>query len=398
MRFGRKLALQVTSDGSGAPYVSHKAMKEAINKTVRELRIFQSKAHLLEGLRAGNSLPEGESEPTPAELAESENRIAALDSELFDLVDKDLVHIFAHVRVFEAKIENMLGELQGRALQLGLLVSEAQLERLEQSLPVVPESRAVLCKQLIELRIRTEPMQVAQRLEELGKKYDEIAEEANSHMRYLEINVAGFRKLLKRHEKQIPARFHARPTPFLEFHRLVTRTSRQLIEALRCFGEVLTDLRHRLQDISSDMGQAETPESAEVARRCTALAALQELRVLGPECEMVLEIQRQLKDPMRGHMLQLAAGGGTAPAGFLFPKPGVPVQVPQSAAIQVQARSHTQVPGSAQSQEQTPPMPYQAAQAAHMATYMRAASEQALWAAAASIGLSQQGSGGELRL
>eukprot|EP00434_Breviolum_minutum_P025072 symbB.v1.2.022148.t1/scaffold1909.1/size96399/12 len=88
MRFGRKLALQVTSDQTGAPYLSHKAMKEAINKTVRDLRLYQSRSQSLENFKAGMILPEGEALPTVDELAKLEEQIKDFDKELFSIVEE----------------------------------------------------------------------------------------------------------------------------------------------------------------------------------------------------------------------------------------------------------------------------------------------------------------------
>merc|ERR1740138_727988 len=99
----------------------------------------------------------------------------------------------------------------------------------------------VLCQHILELRMSREPKQVMEQLEGLFAHYLEVVEVANKHSQYLEINVAGFRKLLKRHEKQIPQRFHARAAPFFGFHRLVTHTSRQLLEIVRQLGEMLEE-------------------------------------------------------------------------------------------------------------------------------------------------------------
>lgn len=323
MRFGRKLALQVTADQSGAPYLSHKSMKEAINKTVRELRLYQSTLQTLESLRTGTVLPAGEA-VSPGDVAEIEGRIFALDQQLFKLVDDDLLRIFAHVRFCEARLARRLSELQARAVALGLLMEEQQLVRLERVLPVQPESRTALCERLLELRLRCD-LTMPEELAELSDQYNLFVEEVDEHTQYLEINVAGFRKLLKRHEKQIPHKFHACPTPFLEFHRLVTRTSRQLADMSRMFGIIVSDARERLVRLTasaSTTGTAVGEALAEAGRRCE-LPELKGPKGLGPECEMVLEIQRRLKDPAAAVLLHAAAQpGAEAPVGLLYPKPG----------------------------------------------------------------------------
>jgi len=334
MRFGKKLALQVTADQSGAPYLSHKAMKEAINRTVRELRLYQSKSQNYEAWQNGNILPEGEA-ATPRELAEIEGSIVALDQQLFTLVDDDLRRIFAHVRKTEQQLGQGLSDLQNLAIQMGALVEEEQLNRLERTLPSAPESRAALCEKLLELRIKSNPSCMAEQLEDLVTQYNNFVEQSNEHLQYLEINVAGFRKLLKRHEKQIPQHFHARRMPFLDFHCLVTHTSRQLAKLVVQFGGIVGDTKRRLE---ADVAHAHQ----EVAKQVSQIPDIQELRGLGPECAMVLEIQKQIKDPMNSQLLRMAAGmNGAAPAGLLYPKPGN--QVPSAGMALTQGHATAMV-------------------------------------------------------
>lgn len=279
MRFGKKLALQVTDDSSGAPYLSHKNMKEAINKTVRELRLYQSKVQANEQAWRG-SVVQTEA-ATPEEISELELRVFSLDDQLFALVDEDLEKILVHIRRSEADLSQRIAGLQELAISTGLILEESQIEQIEKALPVPPDNRTALCQHLLELRIRSEPTEVREKLEDIGSKYNSIIEIANRHSQYLEINVAGFRKLLKRHEKQIPQKFHARPTPFLGFHHLVTHTSRQLLEIVRQFGHVFEDAWERLSGIAR-IAPIPKPQ-------------LNELKSLGAECQMVLEIQKQLK-------------------------------------------------------------------------------------------------------
>ncbi|CAK9117941.1 unnamed protein product [Durusdinium trenchii] len=230
MRFGRKLALQVTSDQSGAPYLSHKAMKEAINKTVRDLRLYQSRCQSLQNFKAGMILPEGEALPTMEELAKLEEQIKELDRDLFAIVDEDLEKIFFHVRQTEATLEPGLSQLQEQAMRCGLLMEDSVLKHLQDVLPITLESPAEICQRLIDMRMMQDPVAMAIGIHELILMYNTFLEQLDEHTQYLEINVAGFRKLLKRHEKQVPHMFHASKTPSLGFHKLVTKSSRQLID------------------------------------------------------------------------------------------------------------------------------------------------------------------------
>ena len=91
-------------------------------------------------------------------------------------------------------------------------------------------------------------------------------------------------KLLKRHEKQIPSRFHARRAPFLGFHKLLTRCTQQLLKTTEAFGRTLADAQQRLNE---HRGSSEAGASID-------LEVLQP-KGLGVECAMVLQIRRQLK-------------------------------------------------------------------------------------------------------
>mmetsp|Transcript_14957 Transcript_14957/g.39747 ORF Transcript_14957/g.39747 Transcript_14957/m.39747 type:complete len:401 (+) Transcript_14957:134-1336(+) len=342
MRFGKKLALQVMEDSSGAPYLSHKPMKESINRTVRELRLYQARVQNLQGGHAvpvagGNFGPnDADGSASPAELAE---RIREFDRQLFLIVDDDLAKILAYVRTGEVRISAELAQLQDGAMSAGILVQEAQLERLEKTIQNAPQDRAQLTWQLLQLRMRSIPTQMAVDLEGLGQECNELIEVVNQHAQYLEINVAGFRKLLKRHEKQIPLEFRSRSIPSLGFHRLVTHTSRELLDLIRQISAVVVDAQERLEKMQG-------PEVIARALQANTWTKLVEQRGLGPECEMVLNIQKQLKHLVNGQppmcQDQSAASRGLGPSTMhLYPKPasqsGFPV-----AKLQAQQQARAQ--------------------------------------------------------
>jgi len=320
MRFGKKLALQVLDDRSGAPYVSHKPMKEVINRTERELRLLQAATQ-------GNGDAGAHMVAfTPAGPAELEERVSSLDHQLFLLVDEDVERILKHIRIGEAHLSRQIVEFQDLAKDAGLLIGEAQLSRLERTLPCSLEDHSALCRNLLALKIHHDPMGTAQQLQDLSAMFNKLADMANQHWQYMEINVAGFRKLLKRHEKQIPQRFRSRHTPCLGFHRLVTRTSRQLLEVVHHLDAMLTDAWQRLPAVVAGAGAGSKPktggETAMASNRLPQRPKLQEPKGLGPECEMVLHIQKQLKEPRNKQITQLPTGFSVSPSlGMLYPKP-----------------------------------------------------------------------------
>eukprot|EP00930_Biecheleria_cincta_P096615 TRINITY_DN88433_c0_g1_i1.p1 TRINITY_DN88433_c0_g1~~TRINITY_DN88433_c0_g1_i1.p1 ORF type:complete len:435 (+),score=86.34 TRINITY_DN88433_c0_g1_i1:90-1394(+) len=319
MRFGRKLALQVTSDQTGAPYLSHKGMKEAINKTVRDLRLYQTREQCLENWRAGIALPEGEALPTADEMRNLEEQIKELDRELFLIVEQDLRNIFVHVRSTEARLESSFSELQETALEVGLLTDEESLKRIRQTLPFELASPMELCQRLLEFRMLQNLGGLLQSIRRLTESYHSFLDTLDEHTQYLEINVAGFRKLLKRHEKQVPQKFHASRSPCLDFHKLVTRTSRQMVSLAGQFSQILGDAVQRSR-VAARSGKL-ADDSVEASLRL--LSNLPELRTpkgLGPECQMVLQIQEKLKEPA----MQAVLPSSNGQVDFLYPKPNMP--------------------------------------------------------------------------
>mmetsp|Transcript_23687 Transcript_23687/g.68077 ORF Transcript_23687/g.68077 Transcript_23687/m.68077 type:complete len:316 (+) Transcript_23687:115-1062(+) len=283
MRFGKKLALHMMSDDSGAPYLSHKPMKEAINCTVRELRKYQAKTQSME--------KHGAVDEDEQALAELEARITAFDREFLDLVDEDIARILSHIRQGEAQLQSQLEKLQRRLVDAGLLLDEAQFSRLEQVLPNRVEDKARLCRQLLALRMQSDPVAALREQQASAVECNAFLSVAAQHAQYMEVNVAGFRKLLKRHEKQIPQVFRARLQPCLRFHRLVTRTSRALLETASRIRTLVLDARRRFEEELS-------PDQIAHAKGFVGDFGpdISEFRGLGPECEMVLEIRRQLRD------------------------------------------------------------------------------------------------------
>eukprot|EP00439_Symbiodinium_sp_Y106_P032683 s717_g3.t3 len=288
----------------------------AINKTVRDLRLYQGRLQCYENLKAGIPPAEGETTPSMEELLTLEEQIKDLDKELFGIVEEDLQKIFFHVRQSEAIIEPALSGLQEQALQSGLLLEESQLQRLQEILPFTLENPAEVCQKLIDMRLVQDIGAMSAAILDLAYGYNQFLDSMDEHTQYLEINVAGFRKLLKRHEKQVPHKFHATRTPCLGFHRLVTHTSRQLVDIATMLGLTIGDAIERMDAALASM---HTAAAKAVQRNREQFPELRAPKGLGPESQMVLQIQAQLKEPSVQAMIP-----NSGPVDFLYPKPSPP--------------------------------------------------------------------------
>jgi hypothetical protein len=323
MRFGRKLALQVTQDQSNAPYLSYKAMKEAINRTVRELRLYQSKKQALENWQAGH-VSENEVLSGSDGLCTIAAQMKEYDKTLHDIVQEDIKRIYAKIREYEDHLKAELFNIQALALNIGLMMEAAQVSAFEKMLPVRPESREAFCQKLIELRMSEDPSSMAASMLEISTMYSNFLVELNAYTQYLEVNVAGFRKLLKRHDVQIPLEFRYFKLPDLGFHALVTTSSFELIELGTLFGAVIVDGVQRLARVLDRLSVCNGTSSTTVESMRRAQLILKSIPNLeapqgfGPECKLVLEIQQMLMDPISQELMCNAGN-----AGFLYPRPGV---------------------------------------------------------------------------
>lgn len=112
--------------------------------------------------------------------------------------------------------------------------------------------------------------------QEIVSHFNSLVGALKEHTQYIEINVAGFRKLLKHHDKQVPRQYHARSAPFLDFHSLVTDSSCEFMQFVRKFGAALLDTQ---VIIAHQLGEQPCIED-----QCG----------WGPESEEVLKIRKQL--------------------------------------------------------------------------------------------------------
>lgn len=334
MRYGKRLALQVIEDDSGAPYISNNALKDVMNKIGRHLRTSQIRL----GATDKNEDDVSVYLPAEAECEDKttiENSIRSLEVQLYEIIENDFGCIFRHICSSESEILLLMTSLQTSAKKLGLLFGDqansqdASTDGVEtssafpsqESEPEIPhgtfseESRFdVVCINLIELQVAIDPGGFGSQLDIVWAKYAAIVTMINGHCRYIEINVAGFRKLLKRHEKQVLAMCRDDFVHYTGFHRLVTPVTVSLLRQARLLGKRLADARQCLHHAIA----------GDVAVRKAGEILIPVLQGLGTESRAVLLVQGKLcsnDEFALGANHSDASGRDTLTASCLYPKP-----------------------------------------------------------------------------
>ncbi|KAF4688109.1 hypothetical protein FOZ60_003172 [Perkinsus olseni] len=218
MRFGRKLALALQNDTEDAPFISHKHLKEILSRQVREIR-------------ALDDMDDKETQ----EAASSKETIRIMDGHFFATLDADIDAMLTYIGTKQESLARSVAALVVRAQQAGLLDQENQppngtlLSTLTQVCVVMSQLGGLLSGYLVQCAAYSQLTMILSGSLALGmdlaRELETVTEEANKLLAYIDINVAGMRKLLKQHDKQIPAQYQKRPVgsaPYTNHHRLLT--------------------------------------------------------------------------------------------------------------------------------------------------------------------------------
>ncbi|EER14652.1 hypothetical protein Pmar_PMAR027445 [Perkinsus marinus ATCC 50983] len=213
MRFSKRLALAM-QEGS-LPYLSQKTIKhhlvglEKLAKTFarqNELLGTESLASLIIFVnteRARYGIPQRDVLLTLEE-------IRFQDGEMFSVVDRDIECIKGAIEELELSLMHEISQWITKANHGGLLLTERQVECAPQ------KNGQRLAQALVSYHVSSLGTEAAcSWVESYVRSYCNFHEHLAELMNYIDVNLAGFRKLLKRHDKNIPRLFHARSTPFL---------------------------------------------------------------------------------------------------------------------------------------------------------------------------------------
>eukprot|EP00451_Oxyrrhis_marina_P040637 CAMPEP_0204391324 /NCGR_PEP_ID=MMETSP0469-20131031/61191_1 /ASSEMBLY_ACC=CAM_ASM_000384 /TAXON_ID=2969 /ORGANISM="Oxyrrhis marina" /LENGTH=319 /DNA_ID=CAMNT_0051385279 /DNA_START=30 /DNA_END=989 /DNA_ORIENTATION=+ len=297
MRFGKRLFLRTEADCSGAPYLSNRELKEALNQTVWEIRkldqtVRQALPRLPPDTVITQFTPLLQQVPAPmaGDIVAIYHSVKLPNERFFVILESDLAKIGEHAHKMDVSLARKMGRLQELCVEAGVLYNANQLRRLESTLSYGIRDNAAAARRLLRLKIDQGGSQTMAAMHAAMAYYNDYVQLLEDHLGYLEINVAGFRKLLKRHDRQVPKEFHQRPCPFVGYHNLVSKITRQLCSTVHPIGAALQEAQTALR---------ERPGASQYPASVLELASAPKM---GEECSMVITVAQKLKEMQRNYM------------------------------------------------------------------------------------------------
>lgn len=194
MRYGKKLAISLESDklkGINRPAISHKLLKEILT-------------HVVKGLKDGSS---------HANIADSVEEFAAV-------ARTDLSNIIEFVEAEERSIADDIDGLVSQGRQLGLLDSRILLDHISAIERIFTSSCPVLHSSIGE-QLKSIWVSLTMQVADLADRFNIIMGRLQSNLAYVDLNVAGFRKLLKQFQKQVPERNQTNVLTVAQYRRII---------------------------------------------------------------------------------------------------------------------------------------------------------------------------------
>ncbi|KAF4674074.1 hypothetical protein FOL47_009753 [Perkinsus chesapeaki] len=210
MRFGRKLALALQNDTEDAPFISHKHLKEILSRQVREIRALDDMNDDISNTTK-----------TQQQIASSKETIRIMDGHFYATLDADLDAMLTYIGTKQETLAHGVAALVLRAQQAGILDQDNQLPNanlvstLTQVCVVMSQLGRSLNGYLIQCAAYSQLTMIFSASLSLGMdlahELETVTQEANKLLAYIDINVAGMRKLLKQHDKQVRINMYFKP-------------------------------------------------------------------------------------------------------------------------------------------------------------------------------------------
>lgn len=224
MRYGKKLALLSQSSahkGIERPMISHRQLKAILSKIARCLK-----------------------SNTDLEC------IPGLVNEFTHTLSSDLVFLVEFVQREEAGIARQIDELEQQGVALGIVGSDV-LEKLVVAIENALVSPCLGLHHTAGEHLKNTWISLTMEIALFADKFNATCISLQSLLSYADLNVAGFRKLVKQFGKQVPLSFRAEVVTVDHYRRLVTG----LLSLVRS----ITPLRERTEELMQKLSPGAPP-------------------------------------------------------------------------------------------------------------------------------------------
>ncbi|EEQ98158.1 hypothetical protein Pmar_PMAR001973 [Perkinsus marinus ATCC 50983] len=158
-----------------------------------------------------------------------------MDGHFFATMDSDVEAMLTYIGTKQEGLARGVAALVVRAQQAGLIDQDGQppnamfSSTLSQVCVVMSQLGSLLSGYLVQCAAYSQLTMILSGslalAADMARELEVVTEEANELLSYIDINVAGMRKLLKQHDKQIPVEYQKRPIgspTYIRHHRLLT--------------------------------------------------------------------------------------------------------------------------------------------------------------------------------
>jgi hypothetical protein len=224
MRYGKKLALAIDSykaRGIERRLLSHRRLKEILGSLS-----WAGKAEL------------------PCATVE------VLVREFSDILDDDLNQIVQCVVAEEKELRQAIDHLLSRCKALGVIDSDVLIQYVRNMEQVLTSNCEGLHKCIGE-HMKAQWVSLAVEIASIADSFNEIAAKVQGVMSYADINVAGFRKLIKQYYKQIP--------PEQRMHVMTCTEYRKIVSGIIPVALVLNQVRSSIEVIVQTLSPGVQP-------------------------------------------------------------------------------------------------------------------------------------------
>lgn len=195
MRYGKKLALLTENaalKGIERPIISHRNLKEILSNISRSLKFQTDLEALPELVRAFCST-----------------------------IETDLVRIIEFIQLEESSFSVKIEELEQGASSLGI-VGSGVLGDIIGSMENAFVSPCITLHQCIGEHMKDIWISLTMEVASFAEKFNAVSISLHSLFSYADLNVAGFRKLLKQYGKQVPNAYRLNAVGIEQYRRIVT--------------------------------------------------------------------------------------------------------------------------------------------------------------------------------